>query len=44
MARAGSTALSGGNAASYIYDGNGMRVAKSVTGGTTTVSIAPAIR
>ena len=33
------TAISGGNAASYSYDGNGMRVVKSVTGGTTTVSI-----
>jgi RHS repeat-associated protein len=34
------TAFSGGGgAASYSYDGNGLRVVKSVTGGTTTVSI-----
>ena len=29
----------GGGAASYTYDGNGLRVAKSVTGGSTMVSI-----
>ena len=34
------TALSGLNGAgSYMYDGNGLRVARSVTGGTTMVSI-----
>ena len=34
------TAFSGsGGAASYSYDGNGLRVVKSVSGGTTTVSI-----
>ena len=33
------TALSGGSAASYAYDGNGMRVVKSITGGPSTVSI-----
>src|SRR5208337_3232094 len=29
----------GGGGAGYSYDGNGMRVVKSITGGTTTVSI-----
>ena len=29
----------GGGAASYTYDGNGLRVVKSLQGGTTTVSI-----
>ena len=29
----------GGGAATYTYDGKGMRVVKSITGGTTTVSI-----
>lgn len=33
------TTLSGSSAASYTYDGNGMRVVRSVVGGTTTVSI-----
>jgi RHS repeat-associated protein len=34
------TAFSGnGGAASYTYDGNGIRVVKAVSGGTTTVSI-----
>jgi RHS repeat-associated protein len=34
------TAFQGlGGAASYSYDGNGMRIEKSVSGGTTTVSI-----
>jgi len=34
------TAFSGsGGAASYSYDGNGLRVVKSISGGTTTVSI-----
>jgi len=34
------TAFSGnGGAASFTYDGNGMRVVKSTSGGTTTVSI-----
>jgi hypothetical protein len=34
------TAFSGiGGAAGYTYDGNGLRVVKSVSGGTTTVSI-----
>lgn len=34
------TAFSGiGGAAGYTYDGNGLRVVKSVNGGTTTVSI-----
>ncbi|HWG20705.1 MAG TPA: RHS repeat-associated core domain-containing protein, partial [Terracidiphilus sp.] len=34
------TAFSGnGGAATYTYDGNGLRVVKSVQGGTTTVSI-----
>ena len=34
------TAFSGGGgAATYSYDGNGLRVIKSVSGGTTTVSI-----
>src|ERR1035441_5656454 len=38
--RAGSLqAVSGGGAASYSYDGNGLRVIKSLQGGTTTVSI-----
>jgi RHS repeat-associated protein len=35
------TAFSGsGGAASYSYDGNGLRVVKSISGGTTTVSIS----
>ncbi len=33
------TAVSGNAAASYGYDGNGLRVVKSVQGGTATVSI-----
>lgn len=33
------TAVSGGGASSYTYDGNGMRVVRSVQGGATTVSI-----
>jgi len=33
------TAVTGGAAASYTYDGNGTRVVRSVTGGATTVSI-----
>jgi len=34
------TAFSGsGGAASYTYDGNGLRVVKSLQGGTTTVSV-----
>jgi len=32
-------AVSGRSAASYTYDGNRLRVVKSVSGGTTTVSI-----
>ena len=33
------TAVNGGGVASYTYDGNGMRVVKSVSGGAATVSI-----
>ena len=33
------TGYSGGSVANYGYDGNGLRIAKSVQGGTTTVSI-----